>query len=148
MYPTARAAVISTFLSRTGGDLTLTNDASWHDVPTIGDLTISAVPGDVLVVVMNGVTDNSCRFEVQLPNGSNYVGPGVSATQGIAGWANRVAGASQVGGSAFYTVQSADLVGGVLSARLRYTTNSSGATKIFATTGVGPLIFGVVNLGH
>lgn len=136
------------YVNRTAGDLTITNDASWHDVPTIGDLSIPAAVGDVLEITLNGVTDNNMRFEVEFPTSGNYAGPGVSSTQGIAGWANRVSGAGPVGGSILYTVQSADIANGSVLVRLRYSTNSSGATKIFASTAVGPLAFGVKNLKH
>ena len=141
-------AVGQGFIKRTAGDLSITNDTNWHDVPTIGDVTIAAVASDVLQIAMNGVTDNAMRFEVQFPTSGNYAGPGITSTQGIAGWANRGTGAADVGGVIFYTVQSGDLSGGNIACRLRYTTNASGATKIFASTSVGPLTFGVVNLRH
>lgn len=136
------------FVKRTAGDLSITNDASWHDVPTIGDLSIAAAAGDVLDIRLSGVTDNNMRFEVEFPTSGNYAGPGITSTQGIAGWANRSSAAADVGGSVFYTVQSGDISSGNVAVRLRYTTNSSGATKIFASTSVGPLFFAVANLGQ
>ena len=145
-----RPRILNTFVRRASGDLTITNDTSWHDVPTIGDLTIAAASGDILEVIFSSVTSQSCRFDVQLVTSGNYVGDGVGASsQGIAGWANRAAAAAPVGGCPIpYTVVSGDISSGNVALRLRYTTNGSGATTLFAGSTVGPLIFLVKNLGQ
>jgi hypothetical protein len=142
------SAIPVAIINRTSGNLTITNDSSWHDVPTIGDLTIAAAVGDVLEVTLGVVISQAAFFEVQLVTSGNYVGPGVSSTQGIASWAQRISAAGNVNGSLLYTVVSGDISGGNVALRLRYTTNSSGATTLFASTAVGPLFFAVKNLKH
>lgn len=142
------AVIPNTFVKRTAGDLSITDDTSYHDVPTIGDLSIAAATGDILRLTLGAVADNAMRYEVQFPTSGNYAGPGITSTQGIASWANRVAGAGNSNGSILYTVVSGDIATGAVLCRLRYSTNASGATKIFASTGVGPLFFSVENLKH
>jgi hypothetical protein len=134
------------FVKRTAGDIALTNDAAWHDIGTIADLSIAAIAGDVLEITLDGLTDNSCRFEAKMVTSGAFAGPGEAASQGIAGWANRSGAAARVGGSIMYTVAAGDIAAGVVAIRLRYTTNASGATKVFATVAVGPLFFAVKNL--
>lgn len=121
-------------------------------MPTIGDLTIAASTGDVLLVQLSGVVGTgTCHFDVQFPNGSNYLGNGVGAgSQGCAPFAHRISGgiAAPFGGTVPYTVAAGDISGGNVALRVRYKTNNSGATTVFASSTVGPLFFGVVNLGQ
>ena len=141
-------AVASAHVNRTAGDLAITDDNAYHDVPLIGDLSVAAATNDVLAISVNGVANQSVRFEIELPNSGNYVGPGIVGTQGIAGFANRISAAGDYGGTIFYTVQAGDIAGGNVLLRLRYSTATSGATTLFASTSVGPLCFAVANLRH
>lgn len=142
--------IATNFVIRQAGDLTLTNDSNWHDIPTISDLSIAAATGDVLFFNLDSLTDASVRVDVKLVTSGNYVGAGVGAgSQGIVGWANRAGAANRCGGTAYYTVVSGDISGGNVAARLVYTTASLGAAKFFAgTSSLGPLTFGVMNLLH
>lgn len=151
-YKIAGSSVLcspATFITRVAGDLTLTNDGAWHDVPTIGDLTIAAGVSDILMVSLNCVTDKQCYFDVELVNSGSYIGNGDGASsQGIAGMSARTgASAGNARGSAFWTVVSGDISGGNVVLRLRYNNNSQ-STKIFADSTVGPFQFGVINLKH
>ena len=143
---------------RTAGNVML-NNASWTDVPTIGDLTVPAgvVAGDLLEIGLGSKWVSGTTF-TQLDVATivsaavvNYASTRTSTPGdiGYAAWrGTNTAPAIGFFGALLYVVQAGDISGGTVTLRLRYKQNSATNTVLGASTTDGPLNFYVKNLGQ
>lgn len=135
---------------RSAGDLTL-NNAAWTDVPSLGDLTVTATTGDIILVnpvglwgSENVLTSLDCATIVSAAP-VNYVSTrsGTPAALGVGSWFgdNNTAGVNMViGGPVQYPVQAGDVSGGTVTLRLRYDQASAANRTLFASTANVPLM--------
>lgn len=157
-YPRYRKARAHKHFIRTTGDLSLGTGTSWADLPTIGtswDAVLAAEVGDTLECSIQAALDSAAvntffdcftivsSAPVSALSGASSVS---NANDGAPAWFLPASAAGKAGGSLLYDVQSVDLVGGLVTVRLRYRQDSATSRNLHATD-VLPLHFAIKNLG-
>lgn len=149
VHPETVGGLTSGFTSirRTSGDITI-NATGWQALDTGLDLTLAGVQaGDVIEFIpsfmANGSAGPNFSFDVAtVVSGSivNYFGgSGSTSENGIAGWFAPGGVYLGVTGSAFYTVQAADIAAGAVTLRLLIRSSSTTARTVLATS-ANPLV--------
>lgn len=128
---------------RTAGNLTLNNVSTFTDLSTDLDLTIAAVAGDKLGVVISGILDAASGVWVAFDAVSrvsaadvNYIsnGTGTPPTLGVPSWFTWDANDTLIG-EWIYTVQAGDLSGGNITLRFKYKTGIASGRTLRAASG-------------
>lgn len=157
-YPRHQRARDFKVFTRTAGDITLSANLVWTDLPTIGttwDITLQANTGDVLLAGISGVVDTASVvtfFDVQTivsGTATNSFGSQttvINANRGVMAWYCAINVLNNLGGSAMYTVVAGDIVSGGVTCRLR-NENASATTRNLHATVDYPLQFWIRNLG-
>lgn len=139
----------------TGGDITVSSTTAGADVASLGDISVAASAGDLLMIGLSvrpeTVNTSSLRFDVKCITGAteNYVSSQgtTPSAQGISGW---FCGASTAGGKSgeqAYVVQAADVSSGNVTLSLRAWLSGS-QNWVLAGDTDAPLKFWVRNLGQ
>lgn len=153
-YPRNRRSRAHKTIKRTAGNYTLTPvggaPGPFTVIDAALDLVLAAQIGDVLEVHFSALVQppgttgfglNACSM-VGGAAVNNYA-PG---TYGHGSWWHPAGSTLGNGTPIFYTVVSGDISGGNVTTRIRYTTDGSGNTTLWAS-GSFPLEFTVKNLG-
>lgn len=158
-YPRFSRARNFKFIVRTAGNYSLNSLNTWANIDTGLDLTIEAQSGDVLAAMLcgyvipslsNGTTYtniDACTLVSGSPLGYFGTNTTTQSGQGVPWWTiNGAVAEHGISGIAHYTVQSADVVSGAVTVRLRYQTNVATNQTLRANTNA-PLHWSVRNLG-
>lgn len=157
-YPRFQRARAFKYARRTSGVVSVTSSSAYQDVDTGLDITLNCQVGDVLEAVVSALGDTGggaseiCMEAVTIvsatPTNAFSTGAAPAATNsGVLGWMMTRSQYSGVGGSAFYTVQSADIVSGLVTVRLRARLLTGTTARNIICDANDPLMFGVKNLG-
>lgn len=142
--------------------ITLANVANFTAVPSVGDLTVEAQSGDELEFyggwamheTTTPVVGDYIGFDIAtIVSGAAvnwFGGTGASGSYGIPSfyrtqWVSNTVDIT-VSGNAWYTVQAADVVSGLVTVRLHYRPSGTTAWSMYAQSTL-PVFLAVKNLG-
>ncbi len=157
-YPRHQLSRSFKVFRRTAGDLTLTANAVWADLPTIGttwDISLAAQVGDVVEAGLSGVVDSAVvitYFDVVTivaATATNSFGSGTAvanANKGVMAWYCATTVLNNLAGSILYPLVAGDISAGAVTVRLR-TQNATATTRNLHATVDFPLAFWAKNLG-
>lgn len=124
--------------TRTAGSLTLNNtNASFTQVPSIGDLTLACAAGDVVEFSVSGLCNNEAvtvSFDVGTIVSAAVVNKFASTAEGIQGWHARDSVFTQLSGGYEYIAQAGDIDSGNIVLRLLYKTGTAANKTLFAAS--------------
>lgn len=153
-YPRSRRSRAHKTVRRTSGNITLAAvggaPGPFTVIDAALDLAIAAQVGDVLEVHFSALVQppstTGCGFNAcSMVSGAavNNYAPGI---YGHASWWHPQSSTLGNGSPIFYTVVAGDISSGNVTTRIRYTTDGTGNTTLWASTSF-PLEFTVKNLG-
>lgn len=139
----------------TGGDITVSSTSAGADMSGIGDLSVAAVAGDLVMIGLAGrhLTNNSSsiRFDIKMVAGGtqNYVSSETTTPSplGIVSWFGTASATWQQNNEIPYVLVANDVSGGICTVSLRAWLSGAQNWVINADTD-DPLIFWVRNLGQ
>lgn len=134
---------------------TTCNSAAWTSFDSTLDLSIPVQESDVIEVGLNAKAGNEAvqiYFDVALMTSGapvNWVGSSALnvANAGVPSWWGIASAESHIGGSVFYTIQSADIESNTTTLRLYYRTSAASNKTIYSSTASGIFSWHVKNLG-
>jgi len=155
-HPRFRKARNFKYTKRTSGDITKSSVTNWSDFLTDSDLTLAAEVGDVLAYELNGLADGTnvtllldvvTRVSGAAVNSFGGGGAGSGNTgDGVTAWLLASDTDRGLSGTAWYTVQAADIAaGGLVTCRLRCRTGSG--SRVVASSATDPFFMFMENIG-
>lgn len=137
----------------TGGDIALTS-TSPAAVSGPTDLTVAAVAGDVVLVGLSAMANNTTASSIGFnfativsasPVNYLYSDGGTPQNAGVPGWFIAASAVGSTGGSFPYVVQAGDISGGNVTFRLYYRVS---ANRTLSASASIPLITQATNIGQ